>query len=118
MKAVSVSKDEMKALTKKEIIASERRVEYDVKQKGNEIIQLIETTAASSDLKTFLEQPFISQLPLTTVENFEVFDTDLKINQELRQKLVNIHIIIIYNKSNIFNIFLLHLKFKVNLFYL
>lgn len=79
----------------KKLNLMERRVQYDIKQKGDEIIKIMQTAIAAPDVESFLKKPLVNQLPIQTFKDFEIFDIEIKNNDALRENLVNNHIILI-----------------------
>ncbi|XP_051155503.1 uncharacterized protein LOC127278038 [Leptopilina boulardi] len=71
----------------KKMNSMERRVQYDIKHKSDEIIDVVKAAMSASTVQSFLEKPLMNKLPLQTCEEFETFEIEIKKNEELRQNL-------------------------------
>lgn len=77
----------LKSYMDQKFTSLKRSLQYEIKQKNEEIIKLIKTTEVGSGLtiKAFLESSTLK--PMETFEDFVVFEQDLKDSVELKETL-------------------------------
>lgn len=73
----------------------QRRLQYDIKQRSQEILTEIKSTSVGSNVRSFLENTENLQLPVENMEKFLLFEEELKNNTETCENLVNMHFYII-----------------------
>lgn len=66
----------------KKIDNTQRRMQYDITQKAQEIINVIKTSAVPQDIQSFFKNANDLKLPVDTMENFIIFEKELETNEK------------------------------------